>query len=416
MTVRARPIPRPRRWVSYLAVIALALTGVACDRGGTSVEDDPEQALREALEELADYEGIELLVQLSADDTAQAQALREEDLTEEELELLLTASVLVRATGGDDDGRAEFIVTLDDEAVAELRVLPDTDVYLRLDLERLIDLVDDPEASTQLDELAVQAEAFGLREAVEAARAGDWIRVTGVEQMLNLFGGSPAPAEEVDEDEAERLAEELSAAAVRFLDRDVDVTYVGSDDAGERVRATTDGASLRAFLEDVNRIVASADALGGTDPQDLAGDLGDLPDDATVSLDAWLQDGRLTQLALDLAALDDDGTTEGELLLVVGVAEFTGSVDAPDEAVVVDLFGLLGGFLGGFGGGTQDAFGDDAGDGFDDDAFDDDAFDEEFGADDCLSEEELDQMRSFLEPEEQAELDEAIEMGIIPVC
>jgi hypothetical protein len=68
MTVRARPIPRPRRWVSYLAVIALALTGVACDRGGTSVEDDPEQALREALEELADYEGIELLVQLSADD------------------------------------------------------------------------------------------------------------------------------------------------------------------------------------------------------------------------------------------------------------------------------------------------------------------------------------------------------------
>jgi hypothetical protein len=270
----------------------------------------------------------------------------------------------------------------------------------------------------QLDELAVQAEAFGLREAVEAARAGDWIRVTGVEQMLNLFGGSPTPAEEVDDEEAERLAEELSAAAVRFLDRDVDVTYVGSDDAGERVRATTDGASLRAFLDDVNRIVASSDALGGTDPQDLAGELGDLPDDATVSLDAWLQDGRLTQLALDLAALDDEGTTEGELLLVVGVAEFTGSVDAPDEAVVVDLFGLLGGFLGGFGGGgPQDAFGDD---GFDDDGiedgFDDDAFDEEFGADDCLSEEELDQMRSFLEPEEQAELDEAIEMGIIPVC
>jgi hypothetical protein len=413
MTVQARPI----RWVSLLAVAALALTSVGCDHGGTSVEDDPEQALREALEELADYEGIELLVQLSADDDAQAQALREDGLDEDELELLLTASLLVRATGGDDDGRAEFVVTIDDDAVAELRVLPDTDLYLRLDLQRLIELVDDPEATTQLDELALQAEAFGLREAVEAARAGDWIQVTGVEQMLNLFGMSPTPAEEVDDDEAERLAEELSAAAVRFLDRDVDVTYVGSEDAGERVRATTDGASLSAFLEDVNRIVASSEALGGADPQDLAGDLGDLPDDATVSLDAWLQDGRLTQLALDLAALDDEGTIEGELLLVVGVAEFTGSVDAPDEAVVVDLFGLLGGFLGGFGGGGPDAFGDqEPDDGFDDDTFDDDAFDESFGADDCLSEEELDQMRAFLEPEEQAELDEAIEMGIIPVC
>jgi hypothetical protein len=413
MTVQARPI----RWVSLLAVAALALTSVGCDRGGTSVEDDPEQALREALEELADYEGIELLVQLSADDDAQAQALREDGLDEDELELLLTASLLVRATGGDDDGRAEFVVTIDDDAVAELRVLPDTDLYLRLDLQRLIELVDDPEATTQLDELALQAEAFGLREAVEAARAGDWIQVTGVEQMLNLFGMSPTPAEEVDDDEAERLAEELSAAAVRFLDRDVDVTYVGSEDAGERVRATTDGASLSAFLEDVNRILASSEALGGADPQDLAGDLGDLPDDATVSLDAWLQDGRLTQLALDLAALDDEGTIEGELLLVVGVAEFTGSVDAPDEAVVVDLFGLLGGFLGGFGGGGPDAFGDqEPDDGFDDGTFDDDAFDESFGADDCLSEEELDQMRAFLEPEEQAELDEAIEMGIIPVC
>jgi hypothetical protein len=413
-----------RRLLALLTVLLLAATTVACDRvGGTSVEDDPEGALREALEALADYDGIELLLQLSADETARAQALAEGDMTEDELELLLTSSVLVRASGTDDeDGAAEFVVTIDDTAVAELRVLPDLDLYLRLDLDAILELVDDPEARQTIDEFATQADAFGLRDVVEAAQRGEWIQVTGLEQLMNLFGG-PQPQDEVDEEEAERLAEELSAAAVRFLDEDVSVTYVGSDDAGERVRATTDGAALRDFLEEVSAIAASSEALAGADPQDLAGEFDDLPADATITFDAWISGGELTQIAIDLGALDDSGEIEGELLLVVGIAEFTGSIDAPDEAAQVDLFGLMGGFLGGLGGPGGDLFEDDpfADDGFDDEgvedeSFDEDGFDEdEFGAD-CLTEEDLDEMRAFLDEEQQAELDQAIEAGMIPVC
>jgi hypothetical protein len=404
---------------ALVVFLALTLAAVACDVGGAGVEDDPEGALRDALEELADYDGIELLVQLSADEATRAQMLREGDLSEEDVELLLTASLLLQASGGDDeDGAAAFVLTVDDSAVAELRVLPDMELYLRLDLDRALDLVDDPEARQDVDELVAQAELIGLRDVAEAARRGEWIRVTGLEQLLNLFGATPPQADDVDEDEADELAEELSQAAVRFLDDDVEVTYVGSDDAGERVRATTSGAALRRFLEDVDRIVASSDTLAGANPQDLTGGFADIPDDAVVSLDAWISGGRLTQIAVDLSGFDEEGEIEGELLLVVGIAEFTGSVDAPDDAVDVDLFGLIGGFMGGFGGPgmgavEEDPFGDDA---FEDDAFDEGAFDEGAFEDICLSEEELDAMRSFLEPDQQAELDEAIEAGFIEVC
>jgi hypothetical protein len=83
----------------------------------------------------------------------------------------------------------------------------------------------------------------------------------------------------------------------------------------------------------------------------------------------------------------------------------------------------MGGFLGGLGGPGGDLFEDDpfADDGFDDEgvedeSFDEDGFDEdEFGAD-CLTEEDLDEMRAFLDEEQQAELDQAIEAGMIPVC
>jgi hypothetical protein len=82
----------------------------------------------------------------------------------------------------------------------------------------------------------------------------------------------------------------------------------------------------------------------------------------------------------------------------------------------VDLFGLIGRFMGGFGGPGIGSVGEDpfSEDPSEDDGFDEDAFEDL--EDVCLSEEELDAMRSFLEPDQQAELDEAIEGGFLEVC
>jgi hypothetical protein len=421
--VRSRPC-RARRWWALPLVLVLALVASACDAGGPSVEDDPAAALREAFEALAGYDGVELRARLVADDAAQTQALEQDGLEPDDLEVLLSAQLVLRATmaEGDEEGEVELVVELGGGPVAELRVLEEQDLYLRLDLERLIELFDDPEAAVRFEELAGAAEAFGLRDAVDAVRAGEWVRVTGVEQLLNLFGVSE-PVEEVDEETEEQLAEELSAALVRFLDRDVEVSYVGEEDAGERVRMTTDGAAVRRLADDLTAI--TSDAVAGADAAGLEDALEGLDDDTTVVVDAWLDGGRLSQLALDLTALDDEGTLEGELLLAVAIDEFTGDIDAPEGSVEVDLFGIIGGFLGGFGGPGlfDDGFdGLDDGPAVDDGGVEDEDLDlgdlegEGFGERLCFTDDELEAMRSQLDPDEQAEFDEAIELGILPVC
>jgi hypothetical protein len=434
---------RPARFA--VAGVALAVGLAGCGGGGPDVADDPEAALRDAIEELADYDGIELTFGLAADEAARAQAREEEELSAEELDRLLSARVVLRATGDEEDASLETVVTIDGTAVAELRVLPETDLYLRVDTDELVAMFDDPEIEQQLDEVVGQAAVFGLGDAAQALRNGDWIQLTGVEQLLNLFAGAQ-PSEPEDDEETERLAEELSAALDRFVAQDVEVTYVGEEDAGERVRATTDGASLQRFLDDVERIVSSSDAVAGQLPAEgLTDDLDTIDEDATVSVDAWLDGGRLSQVALDIGALQDTDDLDGEVLLVVGIEEFTGSIGAPDEATSVDLFEIVGSFMGmgdGFELGEnpfaeedgffdEDAFDEDAfdeddafeEDGVEDDAatddgaFEEDAFDEDgFEGDFCLEESEIEELRGELSPEEQEELDQAIELGVLPVC
>jgi hypothetical protein len=427
------------RRLALVTVLLVALATVACDAGASGAEEDPEAALREAFEALADYDGVELLVQLSADEAARAQLSSDRELTDEDVERLLTASLRVRARGADGDGEdeggtAELLLTVDDEEIAELRVLDELDLYLRLDLERIDDLMDEVSDGATVDDLVADAEGLGLGELAEALRRGDWVRITGLEQLLNLFGGPTGPAPEEDPEEQEALAEQLSEAAVRFLDEDVTVRYIDSDDVGDRVRATTDGATLRAFLDEVGRVAASRDTLGGVVPEDLTGRYDDLADDAEVSVDAWVSGGRLTRLALDLGELDESAEVDGEFLLVVDVAEFTGSVGAPDEATQIDLFELLGGFIGGFGGpapgdvpdpedesstdGTGGGGLDDGSEGVADDGFEggaDDGFEDGF-EDACLTQEDVDAMRSLLDPDQQAELDAAIEAGVFELC
>ena len=72
--------------------------------------------------------------------------------------------------------------------------------------------------------------------------------------------------------------------------------------------------------------------------------IADLPPDEQITVDAWIDDGVLTQLGYDLASADG-GAPAGTFLLM-NIGEFTGSVEAPDEATPFDLFEVIGGFLG----------------------------------------------------------------------
>jgi hypothetical protein len=418
---------------ALVVALVLAVAAGACSGDAAEVEADPETALREAVEAIADWEGIRLEVRLDADETARASLLEDDELTEADLDVLLDAALSVTAIGTDDPerGAAEVTLVLAGEEVAQLRSLEDERLFVRLDLETLQELGEDSElAPADVQELVMAARMFGLGDVAEAAVEGRWIEVVGLDALADLGGPSD---EEVDEDEAEATAQRIADRTARFVDEDLEVTRVGSDDVGEHVRATTSGAALRDYLEDVVAEVDTAGLVDEAGSDQLPTDLDELPADATIVVDAWIRDGELRQVAFDVAALGEPDDLEGELWVVVGLEEFTGTVDAPDGATTLDLFEVFGGFLGGggfdAGGFDDDAFLDDDGadpgaedgaptDDAGDDAGGDDGFDDGDleGTIDCITDEELAEIETFLGEEGLAELEALIDAGILERC
>jgi hypothetical protein len=417
------------------AVLALLLVTVAaCSPDeADEVADDPEAALSEAVEAVAEWQGIEIELRLDPDEAGQA-SLRDDEVTEEDVQLLLGGSVTARFAATDDPetNALELLVNLDEDVVAEVRVTDEDAVFLRLAVESLARRTEGTQLDTQdLSELIGAAELFGLGEAAEALGAGEWIELVGLTELMQLADESEQEADrELTEATAERIAQRTS----QFVEEDVAVSRVGSDDVGERVRATTNGAALKRYLDDLQTEIDDGGLVEDATGQDVTDDLAELPDDAEVSIDAWIRDGELRQVAIDLAALGDGDELDGEVWLVVSLEEFTGLVETPADATPVDLFGLFGAF---FGGGFEDDAGDDTAgddafddtagddafddtagdDGFDDDGFDDDdtAGDQEF-SDECITEEELAEIEEFLGEDGLEEFQNLIDAGLLEVC
>lgn len=416
----------PSRLVALLAALLLAVAAVACDQD-ENVEEDPDDALRDAVMEFRDYEGIELVLGVQLDDEARSAALAEEDMDEDLLDVLTSSTLTVRAVAGegDEEGEAEFVLTVGDEEVLQLRAPAETELYALIDLpaiERVADTFDAGDDFRQaMGEFQEMASFMGLGEVLQAAQDGEWIQVTGLEQMMSLV--EQQDAEEPDEEDLAEMAGELGERLLSFLEDDeVDISHLGSDDAGERVRVTAAGPALRDLLVDVlgmlEDVAADADPTGmGMAPGDLQQELAqEIPDDIELSFDTWIEGGAISQVGVDVFELargtGAEDVPEGEFFVLIGIADFAGPVEAPDAATTFDLFEILGGMMGGLGDDalTEEEFGElelDEGE----------AQPEEAPEDFCLSQEELDQILQSM-PEDQRDLsDEEIEEMVgVPVC
>jgi hypothetical protein len=389
------------------AAALLAVTLTACGGGGPDVESDPEAAVREAIEALGDYEGIELIASIDADEDALV-ASAEGDLDEDDVRLLLDSEVVVRAVVADDEGgsgQAEVIVDLGGETVAELRAVDEEAIYVRLDPDAAAEALDDPDLRASLDDAISSVDEFGLGDLATTIRDGEWVRLTGLQQFAEATG-----AEEPTEEEAADLRSRLVGSLQRFLDEDVEVTYVGEEDAGERVTATTTASALAELLEEVT---SAAGDLGGLAGEDLGFDPDEVGDDP-VAVDVWLDRGRLSQVGFDLASLaeDGDGAPEGTFLLV-RVEEFGGTVDAPSEATEVDLMQVFGQLLEG---GLSGAPGTDgAAPGVDADAPDAGEAEGDPLGGGCIPQDEIDAVTAG-DPAAEAEVEAAVDAGLLEIC
>jgi hypothetical protein len=423
-----------RRTLTLFAAAVLAFTAVAC--ADQDVEEDPRSALRDAVMAFRDYSGIELTIGAELDEAAQASARSEGDFSEEQLALLTDSSLTVRGVegDGDEDGQSEFVLVVGDETVLTVRALADYELYALIDLpaiERVADTLDaEGDFRQSVAEFEQMAGMFGLGQVMSAARDAEWVRVSGLQQMVEMAEEETADEDQPDEADLEALAREIGERLLDFLeDDDVQVAHMGSDDTGERVRITATGVQLRELAVD---LVESLDDVAGVDPTGLGmqapevrAELEDaIPDDVEISMHAWIDGGELSQVAVDVfdlaRAADADDVPDGEFLIAVAISEFGGPIEAPDTDVTFDVFEIFGAMMGDLGGLGGDPFADEGFEEMPDEQMPDEEMPDEqpgFEDDFCVTEEQLGEILEQL-PEEQRDLDEdELEQLLgLPIC
>ncbi|HEX2050321.1 MAG TPA: hypothetical protein VHJ34_06755 [Actinomycetota bacterium] len=337
-----------RKLLTALAACALVLS--ACADDGPSAEENPKDAVTNALDNLSQAEGMTVTVSLAAD-ASQLVELSEGEISEEQANQIVESSITFAGNNAENVEDSQAEITADvagvDNAV-ELRVVGST-LYARAEVEALADTFGAD--TSQLDAVAQQASAQGM-DFVEPALQGEWIGLEGLDQLSQAAGVSQ---------ELTAQQRKLQNELVDALERSSRMSFEGSDDVGDHVVATI---SLRDAYEGFAEAMQSLGQAGAQMPP-----TSQVPDE-DVSVDLWVDGDQLTQIELDVlqfARFADEpvDVPDGRIALRLALEEGEVSVEAPEDAVTVDVQQLMQGFLGGMGTetdtGTEPAEGDGGG-------------------------------------------------------
>lgn len=330
-----------RRILATLLTSALFLSACGGSDSGPDPADDPKGALQSAIEALGDYEGMTVVASLNTD-AASLVASSEGSLTADQAQTIVDSSLSFTAREGDtpEDAQVEIVADIAGDK-AELRVVEGT-VYVRADVRDLVARFGgDPD---DLDQgLQGAPPQFNF---LQAGLEGEWIGIEGAQEFAEQFGGTTPSDEDLE------LARELANKLVQAIDENSTVTSAGSDNIGDHLEVSLAIRPLAEAFIDVARSVPGGAALPAE-----AFDLSEIPD-KQVPLDIWLADGRISQIEMDLIemaeVMEADPPPPGVETLGVrlAIAEFTGGVDAPDAAEMVNFGELMQTFMGGFGMGS----------------------------------------------------------------
>ena len=333
-----------KKLLAILAGATLLLS--ACADNGLSASDDPKGALVDALRTLSESEGLTQTIRLQSD-TDSLVATGEGDIDAETAQKILDSSITVSALQADnpEDAASLILVTIAGNEDLEIRFV-EGDLYFRADIESLLETFGQDAA--QLDAAISQFQGQPGLEWIEDAVAGDWVVLEDVLELSEQFGGASMGAGSLGADQQKELVNNLLQA----VEKNATVTSEGDEDAGEHVVATL---PLRETLSDL--IDALGPAAGMTGAQ-LGESLEDVPDE-DISIDFWIADGTVTQIAFDVVEFAEsfEGTTEEipegveELSILVEIEEFDGSVEPVADAAKIDTAALAQAFTGMLGGG-----------------------------------------------------------------
>ena len=322
------------------ALLTLVAGTAAC--GVSSVA--PKVQLRDALGAIGEAGAATFTTSLPSspeDVRAFIEATGEDDgsLDDTMLEQLLGIEVLAaydrrdREDVADDAGRVQF--RIDGDEYGEVRAVEET-AYFRVDLDGLSERF--PEMGDDVDTLRDDLEATDLgafQPVAEAALAGEWLSLDAGEG--SFLAEQTEAMEEESGQQAEEFQQQLLDLAEQAAKASVTVRKAGTDDLGERLVASVNTRDLYSQVEDdlpglLEGLVPEAGAGEAVPPAD------EVPS-RDVSASFWVQDDVLRRVELDLAQFLEEPA--GHLVVRIDIAAGKPTVEAPDDAVEIDLEALM---------------------------------------------------------------------------
>jgi len=319
-------------------VVVMGLAVAACGKAAEVVA--PRLAVREAAHSTFDDHRGRFTLSVVGDE-ADLSALLQPTGDSQFLDLLRKSKIVVSVDGGDqdtlDDDRFALNVDLGDvDHAVELRMV-DKIMYLRGDVAGMARLFEAD--ASDVSKLVDGARAAGIDFVADAA-AGKWLSLdlAPLEAIAkDAAGGSGGQLPEMGSPQFSKLFDAVSAA----FGEDVDVTRLGQEDAGEHYRLDV---ALQQVYERLAPVITELFPMPG---------MGALPPGTEVparqvSLDVWTSDGRINRAELELGQFAPQPPT-GRVALRVDIDKLDGGIQAPGDAVKVDVMGIFSRLMAGLG-------------------------------------------------------------------
>jgi len=217
-------------------------------------------------------------------------------------------------------------------------------LYLKVDVPDAVALAGQSASSIQA--LASSPEIPpALHGAVQAIMAGKWVGVSAadlksVTQLLQTFGGTGDLTGANPSAPDQLQITQFTTALVQALTKDATITDKGNNELEITGKVKTLGQDL---LQAVQPLLSSLPPSSKADLDKSKESLNSIPDTQTITFDAWLSGGALSELKIDLFQFAPaDKTGGGHLPLDAKFSNSAPSVSAPDGVTNIDVQQVLG--------------------------------------------------------------------------
>lgn len=338
----ARQRVLPVAAAGLLAAVALSACGTKGSTGGTSGLA-PKDALIRGVQALQDGTALDVNTRLALS-AVDLQSIVKSDpaangLTESQARLITGGDyqVVTRTSDGSTLSAAKpgttdtsVAVHADGTALFEMRALG-TSIYGRADVKKIAEIGGTAASRIDAQLSDVPPQLAFLKDAAQ----GRWLAIDGQQgqALLKQYGGQSSSLT-MDPTRVARVYSDLLAA----VQKDVTATRAPDTDRGDHLVLNASG---RALAKDLSSTYSALLPAGQTP---LMADLQSVPD-KPITIDAFLQDGRLALLSLELsqfAGAKEVAALQGKKVpLQLSYSTDVPKIEAPADAVKVDLSELV---------------------------------------------------------------------------